>query len=167
MSTREPISPRTAVVHSRCRDAEKRHGVCPYCAVGCGLDIHVRQGEVVSIEGNAQSPVNRGRLCPKGANVLQLVANPHRVTTVRYRAPYATAWEDRPLDWAMDRIAHLVKETRDAGFREHNGDGLRVNACTSIASLGGSACDNEENYLIKKLLTGGLGILAVENQARL
>ena len=167
MSHREPISPRTAAVHSRYRNAETRHGVCPYCAIGCGLEIHLRDGEVVGIEGDAQSPVNRGRLCPKGANTLQLARNPHRVTTVRYRAPYATAWEERPLGWAVDRIAQLVKQTRDAGFTEHNAAGMRVNTCTSIASLGGSACDNEENYLIKKLLTGGLGILAVENQARL
>lgn len=167
MPHREPVSPRTAAAHSRYRHSEKRHGICPYCAIGCGLEIHLHQGEVVGIEGDPQSPVNRGRLCPKGANVLQLVRNPHRVTTVRYRAPFATAWEERPLDWAMDRIAQLVKTTRDAGFKERNDAGARVNTCTSIASLGGSACDNEENYLIKKLLTGGLGILAVENQARL
>lgn len=167
MSPKEPLSPRTASVHSRYRNAEKYHGICPYCAIGCGLEIHVHEGEVVGIEGDAQSPVNRGRLCPKGANTLQLLRNAHRLKTVRYRAPYATQWEERPLDWAMDRIAALVKSTRDQGFVERNGAGRTVNTCKTIASLGGSACDNEENYLIKKLFTGGLGILAVENQARL
>lgn len=163
----QPVSPRTAAVHSRYRDAQTRHGVCPYCAIGCGLEYHLREGALVGVEGNAQSPVNRGRLCPKGANTLQLLHNPHRVTKVRYRAPFAREWEERPLDWALGRIAELVKATRDEGFIEHDANGLRVNNCATIASLGGSACDNEENYLMKKLLTGGLGIVATENQARL
>lgn len=164
---REPWSPRTAQAHSRYRDAERRHALCPYCAIGCGLSVHMREGRLVGIEGDENSPVNRGRLCPKGANVLQLVRNPHRLTRALYRAPYAGAWEERPLDWMIDRIARLVKETRDADFVERNAQGLRVNHLKTIASLGGSACDNEENYLIKKLFTGGLGILPVENQARL
>ena len=167
MSHKAPLSPRTAVLHSRYRGAEQRHGICPYCAIGCGLIIFLRNGEVVGIEGDPESPVNRGRLCPKGANVLQLLRNPHRVTRVRYRAPYAAQWEERSLDWALDRIAQHVKETRDAHFVEHNDAGLRVNHCRGMATLGGSACDNEENYCIKKLFTGGLGVLAVENQARL
>lgn len=167
MSRKAPLSPRTAVLHSRYRHAEKRFGLCPYCAIGCGLEIYLRNGEIVGIEGNPASPVSRGRLCPKGANTLQLLRNPHRTLRVRYRAPYATQWEERPLDWALDRLAHRVKETRDAWFTECNAAGIRVNHCRSIAALGGSACDNEENYLIKKLFTGGLGVLAVENQARL
>lgn len=167
MFRHSPVSPRTAAAHSRYRQAEQRHGICPYCAVGCGLVIYLHQGEIVGVEGDDQSPVNRGRLCPKGANVLQLLRNHHRVTTVRYRAPRSLAWEDKPLDWALDRIADLVKTTRDQHFVERNSAGLTVNRCTGMASLGGSACDNEENYLIKKLFTGGLGVLAVENQARL
>lgn len=163
----EPVSPRTAAAHSRYRGATRRHSVCPYCAIGCGLDVLLQGEDLVGIEGDAKSPVNRGRLCPKGANVLQLLRNPHRVTSVRYRAPGATHWEERPLDWAMDRIAELVKTTRDQSFIERNPAGIPVNTCAGIASLGGSACDNEENYLIKKLFTGGLGVLAVENQARL
>lgn len=164
---REPWSPRTADVHSRYRDAERRHALCPYCAVGCSLSVYTRDGEVVGIEGDENSPVNRGRLCPKGANTLQLLRNPHRVDRVLYRAPYAGAWEERSLDWAIDRIARLVKEARDADLVEYNEAGLKANHLKSIASLGGSACDNEENYLIKKLFTGGLGVLSVENQARL
>lgn len=163
----DPLSPRTAVCHSRYRHAEKHHSVCMYCAIGCSLNIYTHEGEVVGIEGDDESPVSRGRLCPKGSNTLQIVRSPHRVTTVRYRAPYSDKWEDRPLDWAMERIAQLVKSTRDAGFKETNLAGMTVNTCRSISSLGGSACDNEENYILKKLFTGGLGILDIENQARL
>ena len=111
--------------------------------------------------------MNEGRLCPKGANTLQFVANAHRVTTVKYRAPYSDRWEEKPLDWAMDRIARLVKEARDRDFVEQNAAGVTVNHLKSVASLGGATLDNEENYLIKKLFTGGLGILPIENQARL
>jgi formate dehydrogenase major subunit len=141
--------------------------VCPYCAIGCGLLVYTKAGKVIDIEGNPESPVNEGRLCPKGANTLQLVANPHRLTKVKYRAPYSDRWEEKPLAWAMDRIARLVKDTRDRDFVEHNGEGLTVNHLKSVASLGGATLDNEENYLIKKLFTGGLGILPIENQARL
>ncbi len=164
---KEPFSPRTAVCHSRYRDAEKHHSVCLYCAIGCSLSIYKYKGDVVGIEGDDESPVNRGRLCPKGSNTLQVVRSPHRVATVRYRAPYSSLWEDRPMDWAMDRIAQLMKVSREAGFQEKNAAGMTVNTCHSIASLGGSASDNEENYLMKKLFTGGLGMLDVENQARL
>lgn len=164
---KEPFSPRTAVCHSRYRGTEKHHSVCLYCAIGCSLNIYKYKGEVIGIEGDDESPVNRGRLCPKGSNTLQVVCSPHRLKTVRYRAPYSKQWEDRPLDWAMNRIAHLMKVARDAGFQEKNAAGITVNTCRSIASLGGSASDNEENYLIKKLFTGGLGMLDVENQARL
>jgi len=129
--------------------------------------VFTKAAKIIAIEGNPASPVNEGRLCPKGANTLQLVANPHRVTTVKYRAPYSDRWEERPLAWAMDRIARLVKETRDRDFVERNAAGLPVNHLKTVASLGGATLDNEENYLIKKLLTGGLGILPIENQARL
>lgn len=111
-----------------------------------------------------RSPISHGGLCPKGANTLQLVANAHRVTKVRYRAPFSDHWEDKPLDWALDRIAQLVKETRDADFVEHLANGITVNYVKTIASLGGSANDNEEVYLMKKLLTGGLGILPVKTR---
>ena len=167
MTKQEPVSPRTAATQSRLRGAEVTQSVCPYCAIGCGLLVFTKAAKLIAIEGNPASPVNEGRLCPKGANTLQLVANPHRLTTVKYRAPYSDRWEERPLAWAMDRIARLVKETRDRDFVEHNAEGLPVNHLKTVASLGGATLDNEENYLIKKLFTGGLGILPIENQARL
>lgn len=167
MTKKEPLSPRTAATQSRLRGAEVTHSVCPYCSIACGTLVYTKAGKIIDIEGNPESPVNEGRLCPKGANVLQLVANPHRLTKVKYRAPHSDRWEEKPLDWAMDRIAQLIKEARDRDFVEQNEQGLTVNHIKSIASLGGATLDNEENYLIKKLLTGGLGILPIENQARL
>ena len=167
MKLRQPFSPRTSAVHSRLRGATVTRGVCPYCAVGCSQLVYTKQGQIINIEGDPRSPISHGGLCPKGANTLQLVANPHRVTKVRYRAPFSDHWEDKPLDWVLDRIAQLIKETRDADFVEQSADGITVNYVKTIASLGGSANDNEEVYLMKKLLTGGLGILPVENQARL
>ena len=168
MKLNQPFSVRTSNIQSRLRGAKVTHGVCPYCAIGCSQLVYTRDGEIVNIEGDPRSPVSHGGLCPKGANTLQLVANPKRLTKVQYRAPYATEWEEKPLEWALDRVAQLMKETRDRDFVETDpGTGITVNHVKTIASLGGSACDNEENYLIKKLLAGGLGILPVENQARL
>ena len=143
------------------------HSVCPYCAIGCGLLVFTKGKRPIAIEGNPDSPVNEGRLCPKGANTLQLVANPHRVTMVKYRAPHSDRWEGRSLEWAMDRIARLLKDARDRDLVERNGNGVAVNHLKTVASLGGATLDNEENYLLKKLFTGGLGILPIENQARL
>jgi formate dehydrogenase major subunit len=140
--------------------------VCPYCAVGCSQLVYVRDGQIIDIEGNPDSPINAGTLCPKGSATFGLTVNPHRVTTVKYRAPYSDRWEERPLDWAMERIARLVWETRAAGFRATDEAGTPINQCAGIASLGGATLDNEENYLIKKLFTGGLGLVWVENQAR-
>jgi formate dehydrogenase major subunit len=141
--------------------------VCPYCAVGCGLLVYTKGGKLIDIEGNPDSPINQGTLCPKGANSFQLAVNPHRVTQVLYRAPFSDHWEPRPLDWAMDRIAQRVQQTRDEGFRGRNGDGLLLNSVTNMGTLGGATLDNEENYLIKKLFTGGLGVVSIENQARI
>lgn len=146
--------------------------VCPYCAVGCGQLVYIKRGaagrpdRILSIEGDPLSPINQGTLCPKGAAAYQLHVNPARWTTVKYRAPYADRWEDRPLDWAMERIAQLVKQTRDATYVERAANGRIVNRCVGIASLGGATLDNEENYLVKKLFSGGLGIVWIENQAR-
>jgi formate dehydrogenase major subunit len=166
MKLKQPFSPRTSAIHSRLRGATVSHSVCPYCAIGCGQLVYTRGGQIVNIEGDPRSPLSRGHLCPKGANTLQLVANPHRVTTVKYRAPYSDRWETRSAEWALDRIAQLIKEARDADFVERDASGITVNALKSVAVLGGSAHDNEEVYLIRKLLTGGLGILPIENQAR-
>jgi formate dehydrogenase major subunit len=167
MNNKEPLSPRTAATQSRLRGAEVTQSVCPYCAIGCGLLVYTKAGKIINIEGNPDSPVNEGRLCPKGANTLQLVANPHRLTKVKYRAPYSDHWEEKTLDWAMDRVARLLKEARDCDFVEHNAEGEMVNHLKTVASLGGATLDNEENYLLKKLFTGGLGIVPIEHQARL
>jgi len=162
----QPFSPNSVEKAPRTRGATAVPSVCPYCAVGCSQLIYIKGGKVIDIEGNPDSPINEGTLCPKGSSTFQLAVNPHRITTVKYRAPYSTKWEERSLEWAMERIAQRVKETRDADFVDER-DGTKMNHLTTVASLGGATLDNEENYLIKKLLCGGLGILAIENQARI
>jgi formate dehydrogenase major subunit len=141
--------------------------ICPYCAVGCAQLIYARGNDVIHIEGDPRSPINQGTLCPKGAATYGWLMNPNRLTTVKYRAPYADHWEDKPLDWAMERIAQLVKQTRDETFVHRLPDGTIANHTMAIAELGGATLDNEENYLIKKLLGGGLGMVFIENQARI
>ncbi len=140
--------------------------ICPYCAVGCAQLVYARDGRVIHVEGDPRSPINQGTLCPKGAATFGLLTNAMRLTTVRYRAPHADRWEDRPLAWAMERIAQLVKRTRDETFVRALPDGTIVNHTLAMASLGGATLDNEENYLIKKLFGGGLGMVWIENQAR-
>lgn len=161
-----PISRRSARLVPRTRDAEVHVSVCPYCAVGCSQRVYVRDGRVIDIEGNPESPISAGHLCPKGAATYQLVNNPYRPTTVLYRAPRSDHWEERPLDWAMERIAGLMKRDRDADLREYNADGVRVNRWDTVASIGGATLDNEENYLILKLLRN-LGVVHITNQARI
>jgi formate dehydrogenase major subunit len=139
--------------------------VCPYCAVGCAQNVYVKDEKVVQIEGNPDSPINRGRLCPKGSASKQLVTSPTRVTTVKYRRPFGTDWEDLDLDTAMEMIADRVLEARRKGWQEEDG-GKRVNRTMGIASLGGATLDNEENYLMKKLYSA-LGAIQIENQARI
>jgi formate dehydrogenase major subunit len=163
----EAYSPATRAKRSRLGGAAVARSVCPYCAVGCSLLVYTKAGKIIDIEGDPESPINEGTLCPKGANTFQLVVNPHRVTQVKYRAPYSADWEERPLEWAMDRIAQLVKEARDADFIETDAAGLVVNRLATVAHLGGATLDDEENYLIKKLFCGGLGIISIENQARI
>ena len=141
--------------------------ICPFCAVGCAQLVYARNGKPIHIEGDPRSPVNKGTLCPKGAGTLGMLLSEQRVNHVMYRAPYADRWERRPLDWAMERIAQLVKQTRDETFVERLPDGRMVNHTLGIGSLGGATLDNEENYLIKKLFGGGLGLVNIENQARI
>jgi formate dehydrogenase major subunit len=159
----------------RIEGAREFASVCPYCAVGCGQIVHVRDNEIINIEGNPESPINQGTLCPKGAATYQLAVNPNRVKEVWYRAPGATEWDKtKSLDWAMDRIAHLVKQTRDETFQEtwttRDAQGRevakRVNHTLKIASLGGATMDNEWNYLQCKLMRA-LGVVYLENQARI
>ncbi len=163
----QPYSPNTVEKIARTRGAVKTASVCPYCAVGCGQLIYTKGGKIIDIEGNPESPINEGTLCPRGANTFQLTINPHRQKTVMYRAPFATEWETRSLEWAMERIAEKVKKQRDQDFVEKKADGTTVNHLTTISTLGGATMDNEENYLIKKLFGGGLGVVAIENQARI
>ena len=167
VSSPQPYSPDTAAKTSRLRGATVTASVCPYCAVGCGQLIYTKAGTLINIEGAPRSPINEGTLCPKGANTFQLSTNPHRVTQVLYRAPYAAEWETKPLDWAMDQIARRVKEARERGFVTHDAKGQPLNGVKNIGTLGGATLDIEENYLIKKLFSAGLGVLSVENQARI
>ncbi len=141
--------------------------ICPFCAVGCAQLVYAKDGKPIHIEGDPRSPINQGTLCPKGASTLGVLLSPERINKVLYRAPHATEWEVKPLDWAMERIAQLTKRTRDETFVEKLPDGKIVNHTLGIASLGGATLDNEENYLIKKLLGGGLGVVNIENQARI
>ncbi len=140
--------------------------ICPYCAVGCAQLVYARGGDLIHIEGEPRSPINQGTLCPKGAATYGWMMNPNRLTKVKYRAPYSDRWEEKPLDWAMEQIALRIKETRDDTFVPRLPNGIPVNHTMAIASLGGATLDNEENYLIKKLGAGGLGIVWLENQAR-
>jgi formate dehydrogenase major subunit len=162
----QPFSPNSVEKQPRVKGATVTESVCPYCAVGCGQLVYTKAGKIIDIEGNPKSPINEGTQCPKGANTFQLTVNPHRIKTVLYRAPYSEKWEQRPLDWAMERIAQKLKAARDTDFVESK-NGATLNHLTTVASLGGATMDNEENYLIKKLFGGGLGIVAIENQARI
>ena len=164
---REPFSPQTAEKASRLRGATVVPSVCPYCAVGCGQLIYTKGGKVINIEGDPRSPISEGTLCPKGADAFQLTVNPHRITHVMYRAPHSDRWEKKPLDWAMQRIAERLKEARDADFTARDEEGRRLNSVRKVATLGGATLDIEENYLIKKLFGAGLGLVAIENQARI
>jgi formate dehydrogenase major subunit len=160
-------SARTDRLTPRTRTADRVvKSICPYCAVGCGQDVYVRDGRVTHIEGDDDSPISRGRLCPKGAASEQLVNSPTRVTTVRYRRPYGTEWEDLDLDTALDMIADRVIETRRRTWQETDERGRVLRRTLGIAHLGGATLDNEENYLMKKLYTA-LGAIQVENQARI
>jgi formate dehydrogenase major subunit len=161
-----PISRRSKELKPRIQDANVAVSVCPYCGVGCSQLVYHKDGKILDIEGNPESPISGGHLCPKGAATYQLAVNPNRPTTVLYRAPRSDHWEERPLDWAMTRIANLVKETRDADFTMTNDQGERINTLSTIAHVGGATLDNEENYLILKLWRA-LGMTRITNQARI
>src|SRR5499427_1135941 len=139
---RQPFSPNSVNKAPRTRGAAEVTSVCPYCAVGCSQKVYVKGGKIIDIEGNYDSPINEGTLCPKGANTFQLTVNPHRIKKVLYRAPFSDHWEERPLEWAMDCIAQRVKETRDQDFVEKKNDKV-VNHLTTIACLGGATMDIE------------------------
>jgi formate dehydrogenase major subunit len=160
-------SPHSKELEPRTATADRvAHSVCPYCAVGCAQRVYVRDEQVVQVEGNPASPISRGRLCPKGSASLSLVTGPQRERKVKYRAPYATEWTELGLHEAVEMVADRVLDARERGWQEHDPNGARLRRTMGLASLGGAALDNEENYLIKKLFTA-LGAIQIENQARI
>jgi anaerobic selenocysteine-containing dehydrogenase len=154
-----------AIPPLKTRGATETRTVCPFCGVGCGQVVATREGKVINIEGDPAHPISEGTLCSKGASAIQVVNNSRRLQKVLYRAPGAKAWEEKSWDWALERIAARVKETRDKTFKT-SVEGRVVNRTEAIACLGGSALDNEEAYLLVKLMRA-LGLVYVEHQARL
>jgi formate dehydrogenase major subunit len=159
-------SRKTRRAGARIAGLKATESVCPYCAVGCSQVVYTRDGELVDIEGNPRSPINQGTLCPKGSASRQLVQQPGRLTTVRYRRPYGTEWEEIPLAQAMDMIAARLITAREDGWQDRDDEGRRVDRTLGFAHLGGATLDNEENYLIKKAFTA-MGAVQIENQARI
>ena len=156
----ETLRPRTATADRMVKS------VCPFCAVGCGQRVYVKDERVIQIEGDPDSPISRGRLCPKGSASKSLVTSDRRVRSVLYRRPYGTDWEELDLDTALDMIVDRVLATRESTWEDADADGRPLNRTRGFASLGGATLDNEENYLIKKLFTA-LGAIQIENQARI
>jgi formate dehydrogenase major subunit len=160
-------SERSRTLTPRIDDADRVvASICPYCAVGCAQRIFVKDGEVIQIEGDPASPISRGRLCPKGAASKGYIDSPLREYKVKYRRPFSRTWEELPLEEAMEMIAERVVRTRAETWQEETENGEPARRTLAIGNLGGATLDNEENYLIKKLLTA-LGIVQVENQARI
>jgi formate dehydrogenase major subunit len=170
----DPLGRGTAVesvesrrLHARTTNADRvARSVCPYCAVGCGQMVYVKDEKVIQIEGDPDSPISRGRLCPKGSASKQLTTGPQREARVLYRAPYASDWTTMDLDTAMELVTDRVLDARRRGWQETDAQGRKLRRTMGIASLGGATLDNEENYLIKKLFTA-LGAIQIENQARI
>src|SRR5437667_3151369 len=162
----ESMSDKTRNLRARIDNAQVARSICPYCGVGCGQLIYHKDGKLISIEGDPESPISQGNLCPKGAASYQLLTHSRRETRVKYRAPRAQEWTEMSLDRAMEMVAERVWESRKRTFVRQV-DGSAVNHTTAICHLGGATLDNEENYLIKKLFTGGLGMVCVSNQARI
>ena len=160
-------SERTRELTARVKGAKAVTSVCPYCAVGCSTLAYVSDaGKLLDVEGNPDSPVNAGHLCPKGSAIFGLTVNDQRWTTPKYRAPHSTEWVDVSPEWALDRIAEKFKASRDETFVRTGPDGKRRNHTLGIASLGGATFGIEENYLLQKLLKSS-GVVSVENQARI
>jgi formate dehydrogenase major subunit len=160
-------SPKSKALQPRIAQADKvAQTICPFCAVGCAQLAYVKDGKVIQVEGDPASPISRGRLCPKGAATKNMHDGPLREYRVKYRRPYGTQWEELPLEQAMDMIVDRIIRTREETWQEETPDGNPAKRTLGIANLGGATLDNEENYLIKKLLTA-LGIVQVENQARI
>jgi len=157
----ESMSERTKSLRPKHQGAEVARSICPYCGVGCGQLVYHRDGKLIAIEGDPDSPISRGHLCPKGAASFELVTHPGRATRVQYRPPYGRMWFDIDRDEALDMVADRMWQTRERTFRDD------VMHTTGMAHLGGATLDIEENYLIKKLFTAGLGMVCLSNQARI
>lgn len=162
----EAMSERTRQLRPKIADAEVARSICPYCGVGCGQLAYHKDGKLISIEGDPQSPISRGHLCPKGADTFELHTHTGRLKKVKYRAPYSSEWQEIDLERAMDMVADRVWETRDRTFQETR-EGHPLMQTVAMAHLGGATLDNEENYLIKKLFSAGLGMVCISNQARI
>lgn len=162
----ESMSPRTLGLKVKNAGAQVTESICPYCAVGCGQLVYHKDGKLISIEGNPKSPISRGHLCPKGAASFELLTHAKRLTRIRYRRPNSKVWESLDLETAMDMVADRVWESRERTFVEKR-NGKALMQTTAICHLGGATLDNEENYLIKKMFTGGLGMVCISNQARI
>ena len=162
----EVMSERTRNLRPRNDGAEVTPSICPYCGVGCGQLVYHKNGKLISIEGDPKSPISRGHLCPKGADTFELHTHPGRLTKVKYRRPYSTKWEYLDQETAMDMVADRLWDSRDRTFQEEK-DGQVLMQTKAIAHLGGATLDNEENFLIRKLFTAGLGMVCISNQARI
>ena len=162
----EAMSDRTRSLGPKIEGAQVARSICPYCGVGCGQLVFHKQNKLISIEGDPESPISRGRLCPKGADSYELLTHAGRELKVKYRRPFSTEWESLDLETAMDMIAERLWKSREQTFQEKQ-DGDTLMQTKAIAHLGGATLDNEENYLIKKLFTGGLGMVCISNQARI
>jgi len=162
----EAMSDQTRNLRPKTDGAQATQSVCPYCAVGCGQLVYHKDGKLISVEGDPASPISRGRLCPKGSNTFELHTHPNRLSKVKYRRPYAHCWEEIELESAMDMVADRIWDAREGSFEETR-EGHPLMQTTKIAHLGGATLDNEENYLIKKLFSAGLGMVCVSNQARI
>jgi formate dehydrogenase major subunit len=162
----ESMSTRTRNLVPKNHGAEVTPSICPYCGVGCGQLVYHKDGKLISIEGDPKSPISRGHLCPKGADTFELHTHSGRLTKVKYRRPYSREWESLDLETAMDMVAERLWDSRERNFQESQ-DGQALMQTRAVAHLGGATLDNEENYLIKKLFTAGLGMVCISNQARI
>jgi formate dehydrogenase major subunit len=162
----ESMSERTRMLQPKIEGAQTTASICPYCGVGCGQIVYHKNGKLISIEGDEKSPISRGRLCPKGSATYELHTHAGRLKKVKYRRPHSRYWEELDLETAMDMVAERLWDARERTFQEIR-DGESLMQTTAIAHLGGATLDNEENYLIKKLFTAGLGMVCISNQARI
>jgi formate dehydrogenase major subunit len=162
----EAMSDRTRHLRTKHQGADVARSICPYCGVGCGQLVYHKNGKLISIEGDPNSPISRGHLCPKGADTYELHTHPGRLMRVKYRRPYSRRWEEIDLETAMDMVADRIWDAREHSFQETL-DGEPLMQTTAVAHLGGATLDNEEDYLIKKLFTAGMGMVCLSNQARI